>query len=106
MCGIAGIARFDGRPVDQGVLARINGALAHRGPDGGGTVACGNVLFAHRRLAIIDPASGQQPFVDDEAGLALTYNGEVYNYVEVRGELGGSNFRTSSDTEVVLRAYA
>ena len=84
MCGIAGIARFDGAPVDADVIARVSAALAHRGPDGDGAFVSGKVLLAHRRLAIIDPTSGQLPFVDEEAGLALTYNGEVYNYLEVR----------------------
>src|SRR5262245_17313915 len=106
MCGIAGIARFDGRPLDRPALARVNAALAHRGPDGDGVYASGTVALAHRRLAIIDPAGGQQPFVDDAAGLALTYNGEVYNYVELRKELADGVFLTDSDTEVVLRAYA
>ena len=106
MCGIAGIARFDGGAADASDVARMSGALAHRGPAGDGIYTAENVLLAHRRLAIIDPATGQQPFVDEEAGLALTYNGEVYNYLEVRRELGGTNFHTNSDTEVVLRAYA
>lgn len=105
MCGIAGIARFDGAPPDVRTLSRVNAALAHRGPDGEGRYVAGPVALAHRRLAIIDPAGGRQPFVDEEAGLALTYNGEVYNYVEIRGELGGARFLTESDTEVVLRAY-
>jgi asparagine synthase (glutamine-hydrolysing) len=106
MCGIAGIARFDGAPVDSRALARVNAALAHRGPDGDGVYASGSVALAHRRLAIIDPTGGRQPFVDDEAGLALSYNGEVYNYREIRGDLRDARFVTDSDTEVVLRAYA
>jgi asparagine synthase (glutamine-hydrolysing) len=106
MCGIAGIARFDGAAPDLRALGHMNAALAHRGPDGEGTYVAGSVALAHRRLAIIDPAGGRQPLVDQEAGLALTYNGEVYNYVEIRDELAGTRFRTDSDTEVVLRAYA
>jgi asparagine synthase (glutamine-hydrolysing) len=106
MCGISGIARFDGAPVDGRALARVTAALAHRGPDGDGVHASGAVALAHRRLAIIDPAGGRQPFIDDEAGLALSYNGEVYNYKEIRDELSGARFVTDSDTEVVLRAYA
>lgn len=106
MCGIAGIARFDGAAPDLRALGRISAALAHRGPDGEGTHVADRVALAHRRLAIIDPAGGQQPFVDREAGLALTYNGEVYNYVEIRDELAGTRFLTDSDTEVVLRAHA
>lgn len=80
-------------------------AMAHRGPDGDGVHIDGAVGFAHRRLAIIDPAGGQQPLVDRDTGLAITYNGEVYNYVEVRRELGEGRFATGCDTEVVLRAW-
>ncbi len=105
MCGIAGIVRFDGASVDQGALWRMAGALAHRGPDGEGIYVTGPVGFAHRRLAIIDPTGGAQPLIDRESGLSLTYNGEVYNFVEIRRELGSDGFATASDTEVVLRAW-
>lgn len=105
MCGIAGIVRFDGAVMDQAALRRMAGALAHRGPDGEGIYVSGPVGFAHRRLAIIDPAGGAQPLVDRESGLALTYNGEVYNFIEIRRELGEVGFATASDTEVVLRAW-
>jgi asparagine synthase (glutamine-hydrolysing) len=105
MCGIAGIVRFDGGAVDQDVLRRLAGALTHRGPDGEGIYAAGPVGFVHRRLAIIDPAGGAQPLIDREGGLSLTYNGEVYNFVEIRRELGDAGFTTASDTEVVLRAW-
>ena len=105
MCGIAGIVRFDGAPADQGALRRMADALAHRGPDGEGFYTAGSVGFAHRRLAIIDPAGGAQPLVDGESGLALAYNGEVYNFIEIRRELGEAGFTTASDTEVVLRAW-
>jgi asparagine synthase (glutamine-hydrolysing) len=80
-------------------------SMAHRGPDGDGVRVRGPVGLSHRRLAIIDPALGFQPFVSDDGTLALTFNGELYNYVEIRRELGDSHFRTDSDTEVVLRAY-
>jgi asparagine synthase (glutamine-hydrolysing) len=105
MCGIAGIAHFDDAPADMTVLRRMAAHLAHRGPDGEGFYAKDGVGFAHRRLAIIDLAGGAQPFVDPESGLALVYNGEVYNYREIRAELGDERFRTDSDTEVVLRAW-
>jgi asparagine synthase (glutamine-hydrolysing) len=105
VCGIAGIARFDGAPIDRTALRRMAAALAHRGPDGEGFHIAGTVGLAHRRLAIIDPAGGHQPLVDRESGLAITYNGEVYNYIEVRRELAEGGFITSSDTEVVLRAW-
>ncbi len=105
MCGIAGILRFDGATVDRAVLRRMAGLLAHRGPDGEGFHIESGIGLAHRRLAIIDPAGGQQPFVDRESGLAITYNGEVYNFIEIRRELGGEGFLTASDTEVVVRAW-
>lgn len=105
MCGIAGIVRFDAGPVDRVALQRMAEALAHRGPDGEGFHIAGGVGLAHRRLAIIDPEGGHQPLVDAASGLAITYNGEVYNYREIRQELAEDDFGTSSDTEVVLRAW-
>ncbi|MBN8981884.1 MAG: asparagine synthase (glutamine-hydrolyzing) [Rhizobiales bacterium] len=105
MCGIAGIIRFDGAPVQETALRGMALAMKHRGPDGDGVHVVGPVGFAHRRLAIIDPVGGQQPLIDDESGLAITYNGEVYNYVEIRRELGEAHFTTDCDTEVVLRAW-
>jgi asparagine synthase (glutamine-hydrolysing) len=105
MCGIAGIARFDGAPIEEERLRRMAVALAHRGPDGEGYYVAGSVGFAHRRLAIIDPSGGRQPLVDQGTGLAITYNGEVYNYVEIRHEIDETAFATDCDTEVVLRAW-
>jgi asparagine synthase (glutamine-hydrolysing) len=105
MCGIAGIVRFDGASVEEVRLRRMAAALIHRGPDGDGIHIVGPVGFAHRRLAIIDPARGQQPLVDGETSMAITYNGEVYNYVEIRPEIGEGGFATDCDTEVVLRAW-
>ncbi len=107
MCGIAGIVHLDGRPVARADLERMNRAQAHRGPDGEGVFLDGAVGLGHTRLAIIDPAGGEQPLLSDDGRLALVYNGEVYNYRELRDELagGGTRFRTASDTEVVLRAY-
>src|SRR5438552_7512887 len=84
----------------------MNEIQAHRGPDGHATWAHGRgaVGFAHRRLTIIDLATGDQP-MRDEAGNWISYNGEIYNYIELRAELGDPRFRTTSDTEVALRAY-
>jgi asparagine synthase (glutamine-hydrolysing) len=84
----------------------MNRLLAHRGPDGEGVWIHdrGHAGFAHRRLEIIDLATGQQPMHDGD-GNWITYNGEIYNYLELRRELGDDSFRTTSDTEVVLRAY-
>jgi len=81
--------------------------VRHRGPDGEGFYVAGGLGLGHRRLAIIDPAAGQQPMTDSVTGNVVVYNGEVYNYVELRTELRalGHSFRTDSDTEVILKAY-
>lgn len=106
MCGITGIINLNGVPVDAGELQRMNSALKHRGPDGEGYYSHENVGLAHRRLAIIDPHGGVQPFYNDNRSVVLSFNGEVYNYVEIRKDLDSEfEFRTQSDTEVVLRAY-
>jgi asparagine synthase (glutamine-hydrolysing) len=108
MCGIGVILNLDSKPVGElgPRLELMNRLLAHRGPDGEGTWLHerGHVGFAHRRLEIIDLETGQQP-MHDGAGNWITYNGEIYNYVELRRELGEASFHTTSDTEVVLRAY-
>lgn len=109
MCGIAGIVNLAGGMPDPSRVARMNAVQAHRGPDGEGLYTGGPVVFGHRRLAILDLSEGgAQPMSLPERGLTITYNGEVYNYVELRAELEqlGQRFRTDSDTEVVLRAYA
>ncbi len=105
MCGIAGIVRFDGSPVEPAVLGDMLEVLAHRGPDDEGMVTEGPVTLGMKRLSIIDLAGGHQPM---RAGPAtLVYNGELYNYLELRSELEqrGHRFETRSDTEVILRAY-
>jgi asparagine synthase (glutamine-hydrolysing) len=89
MCGIAGAVVRPESLVDLPVIDRMLDSLAHRGPDGRGTAryssqAGDRVLLGHRRLAIIDPAGGKQPMCDDAAGLALTFNGEIYNFRELR----------------------
>jgi asparagine synthase (glutamine-hydrolysing) len=107
MCGIAAIVHVDGRPADTASLSRMTQALAHRGPDGIGVWSDGPVGLGHRRLAIIDLAGGRQPMVSPDSGCVLTYNGEIYNYRELRRTLtaDGAVFRDDSDTEVLLRAY-
>jgi asparagine synthase (glutamine-hydrolysing) len=108
MCGIAGILHTRRvRPVDTAGLQRMAGALAHRGPDGHGVWSDGPIGLAHRRLAIIDLAGGRQPMVSHVTGAALTFNGEIYNFRDLRRELEtlGAGFDEQSDTEVVLRAY-
>ncbi len=105
MCGIAGIVRLDGATAALEPVLRMAAAIRHRGPDGDGHFAEGPVAFAHQRLAIIDLATGQQPLVTERS--VIVFNGEVYNYVELRDELAarGHAFRTASDTEVIVRAY-
>jgi asparagine synthase (glutamine-hydrolysing) len=112
MCGIAGAVVSPAGAVTVEHLRRMLAAIAHRGPDGHGTfeAVAGDgrrVLLGHRRLAIIDPEGGHQPMRDDAAGIALTYNGEIYNFRELRAELEGKGyaFARDSDTEVLLRAW-
>ena len=107
MCGIAGLLRRDGSPVDGALLKRMTDVLAHRGPDGEGFYTDGPVGLGHRRLSIIDLSTGAQPMSSATGSLWITYNGEVYNYRELRQELIalGFEFRTNSDTEVILVAY-
>jgi len=81
-------------------------SLAHRGPNGFGVYAEGSVGLGHRRLSILDLSeAGRQPMFSDDGNLAITFNGEIYNYLEIKKELGGRAYRSSSDTEVILRAY-
>jgi asparagine synthase (glutamine-hydrolysing) len=109
MCGIAGIlARSNGavRPARE-TLARMAGALYHRGPDEFGVYRQGPVGLAHARLSIVDLVSGQQPLANEDGTSWIVFNGEVFNYLELRDELAalGHHFRTRSDTEVIVHAY-
>jgi asparagine synthase (glutamine-hydrolysing) len=111
MCGIVGIVKRAGSPSGPAMLANASDELIHRGPDGAGTwwSADGRVGLAHRRLAILElSASGGQPMHDASGRLHITFNGEIYNHGELRSELaaGGYPFRSGSDTEVILAAYA
>lgn len=108
MCGIVGLVNFDGQPVSPLVLRAMTDIIAHRGPDGEGHYIDGAVGLGHRRLAIIDLSrAASQPMTDDTGNLVISYNGEVYNFQELRKELeaAGHVFRSRSDTEVVLLAY-
>ncbi len=105
MCGIAGIASLDGSTPGSDRVRRMTDLIRHRGPDGEGLMTSGAVAFGHRRLAIIDPKGGQQPIADVTGRYVLTYNGEIYNYRELRQELPEFEFQTESDTEVLLHAY-
>jgi asparagine synthase (glutamine-hydrolysing) len=110
MCGIAGIVKIRGEEVEPLELSRLTSLLAHRGPDGAGHwfSAERNVALGHRRLAIIDPgAGGHQPMLSADGRYVIIFNGEIYNFLELRRELEtlGAIFRTQSDTEVILAAW-
>ena len=114
MCGIAGWIVRSGRQLDADALTKLADMLVHRGPDGFGQVMlttrdqAHSVALAHRRLSIIDLAGGHQPMTAGRGSLTMAFNGEIYNYVELRDELRrrGHVFTTTSDTEVLLAAYA
>jgi len=108
MCGLSGELRLDGQPADVAAVARMTAALERRGPDGVGVHATGPVALGHRRLKIIDLSDrAAQPMTDPELGLTVAFNGCVYNYRELRKELTAAGYRffSTSDTEVVLKAY-
>jgi asparagine synthase (glutamine-hydrolysing) len=106
MCGIVGRFAWDA-PVDPGRVEAVVDCLRHRGPDEGAVWMDSRFAFGHRRLSIIDLASGQQPMGTEDGELVVTFNGEIYNHAELRRELerAGSRFRTNSDTEVLLHGY-
>lgn len=109
MCGICGELRFDDAQPDLNAIGRMLAEIVRRGPDHQGTWSDGAVAFGHRRLSIIDlSARANQPMVDAELGLAVVFNGSIYNYRELRTELQGRgyHFFSSGDTEVILKAYA
>ena len=108
MCGIAGLARSDsGGAISEEVLRRMAGVLRHRGPDAAGLYVGESAGLAHTRLSIIDLECGSQPLFNEDGSVAITYNGEVYNYIELRRQLEdrGHAFHTRSDTEVLVHAY-
>ena len=108
MCGIAGQFNFQRRePVERETIVRIACPIAHRGPDDEGFFVAGPVGLGFRRLSIIDLVGGHQPMSDAEETLWIIFNGEIYNYKELRAELEskGHRFRTNSDTEVIIHGY-
>ncbi len=108
MCGICGEFRFDGAPADMGAITRMSEKLERRGPDHSGTFSDGALGFGHRRLSIIDLSErSHQPMVDAELGLAVVFNGTIYNYPQLRDRLKekGHHFFSNGDTEVILKAY-
>lgn len=107
MCGIAFITRNDGLPVDRAALERMTDGMAHRGPDNRGFLIRGAVGLGHRRLNIIDLATGNQPMSNEDGTIWVSYNGEIYGFKELRATLEktGHAFKTTSDTEVIVHAY-
>ncbi len=108
MCGITGIFHFEkSRKVDYNRLKKMTDIIRHRGPDGEGFYSDKYIGLGHRRLSIIDLSTGAQPMFNDNKSIVLVLNGEIYNYIELKQELInlGHTFRTTSDTEVVIRAY-
>lgn len=108
MCGIAGIYNYkNDQPINETVLRRMTGALAHRGPDDEGFHVAGPIGLGHRRLSIIDVAGGRQPVFNEDATVAVILNGEIYNYRELAKlvESRGHRLRTQSDTETIVHLY-
>jgi asparagine synthase (glutamine-hydrolysing) len=107
MCGIAGIYSFNGQTTSREEIGRMTDTLAHRGPDGHGTFVEDPVTLGHRRLSIIDLDSGEQPMTSLSGRCVIVFNGEIYNFRELRQRLAakGHQFRTSSDTEIILALY-
>lgn len=109
MCGINGIvySRRSARTANAGLIERMRDTMTHRGPDEKGIFIDGRVGLGHRRLSIVDLKTGQQPMFNDDRTCVIVYNGEVYNHLELRPELKdrGYTFRTTSDTETILKAY-
>ncbi len=107
MCGIVGIYNLKGEGVERSQVERMNACIMHRGPDEAGVWARGPVAIAMRRLSIIDLACGQQPMSNEDGTVWIVFNGEVYNFAELRQRLEakGHKFRTGSDTEAIVHAY-
>src|SRR5690242_9372194 len=106
MCGIVGIINKTGIAVNPSLLEKMAQTIHHRGPDEDGVFCEDAIGFFHKRLSIIDISTGQQPMTYQD--LMIVYNGEIYNYIELREELKkkGHSFQTSSDTEVILHLYS
>lgn len=107
MCGIAGIVALSGAPPAESDVARMCDAMTHRGPDDAGYLVDGPVALGMRRLSIIDLSGGHQPIYNEDGSVAVVFNGEIYNYRELRGwlESRGHRFSTSSDTEVLVHLW-
>src|SRR4051812_28414978 len=108
MCGIAAVLSLSGAQVDPSVIDRMSSIMRHRGPDDEGTFSCPPVAMGFRRLSILDTSPlGHQPMSTEDEAVTLVFNREIYNYLELRRELEGAGhrFKSTGDTEVLLRAY-
>jgi len=107
VCGIVGIVNTGTRPADEALLSRMCAAIAHRGPDDDGFYVKGPIGLGMRRLSIIDVSGGRQPIPNQQESAWIVFNGEIYNYLELRQDLEkfGYRFRTNSDTEAIIHAY-
>lgn len=107
MCGICGVYNLNGSPADSSLINRMSSVVRHRGPDGSGSYVSGPIGLGHRRLSIIDLEGGSQPLSSADGKIQLVFNGEIYNFLELREELSkcGHVFRTRSDTEVIIHGY-
>src|SRR6478672_5401838 len=105
MCGIAVILEGSAVEVSPFAIERMTAALRHRGPDEKACVTRPGSQLGHTRLSIIDPAAGHQPMSDPSGRYWIVFNGEIYNFREVRAKLGDYQFKTNGDTEVILAAY-
>jgi len=108
MCGIAGFTRFNDPTGDESTLIKMGESIAHRGPDAHGEYLDENIGLCHRRLSIIDlSTAGNQPMLSNDGNLVMVFNGEIYNFIELRAELEnrGYQFRTKTDSEVILALY-
>src|SRR5690242_3351146 len=102
MCGIAGFIRLDGGPADPRIVEMMAASLMHRGPDDNGIYSEGSAVLGFRRLAILDLSdSGHQPMTSEDGRFVMVFNGEIYNFIELRDELRalGYSFRSTGDTE-------
>jgi len=107
MCGICGIFNFTGDLIDRDILVKMTSIISHRGPDGEGFFIKDGVGLGHRRLSVIDVEGGAQPMGNEDCSVQVVFNGEIYNFLELRKELEEvkHEFKTRSDTEVIVHAY-
>ncbi len=105
MCGIAGFMYFDGAPVQETIIRAMSDVQQHRGPDESGVYLGKGVALGHRRLSIIDLSSGQQPLANEDRTVWISFNGEIYNYMDLRRKLDSHQFQTRSDTETIVHLY-